>query len=1253
MRIGHRRCGGWGHRILEGALLLAGFQSASAQEVPTIRVGDRLEIEVAAERGELRWRVGAEPGTTVTAVLSSHDFEVVLRLEDGEGRVLGKAELKEEASDARLVFEVAPELEAVLVVPHPGKNGAFVLELRSGKHPAPTGTEGLASAIRFRVAVRERALAQGQVARAINNAVLEGTLRHRTGDSPGAESVLTWAQNQGDSEDEDLAVPHGTAASALGNLLLDLGRSDEAQALQQRALELFRRGEDRVREITTLGNLGNAYFRRSDFPRARDCYEQQRDLAREIEDRTSEFMACSNLGALLLQLGEIEDAQKELEHARELIRDLNRPAYLASILANLADLYHRTGRADAARRSLEEALRIAEPLGDRNLVALLLVNLGQNELSRGQLELARERLTEAIRLARDIGNRNVESFGLGNLGLTLRDLGEFVEAERVCRERLELCRRFSRPQGEAWTHWQLADVVSVRGRLGEAYASVSTALQMSRQLSDASLELRSLLTLSRLRIILGEWPETERSLESALEIAERLNDAWGLSEALLLLGRLAFARDRHEDAQRFFARAIEIDERAQQPTRLAADLRLLSHCLFLLGRVELAKGHVERALELARQTGNRRQESQLLAGLAACQHRLGDWESARASATQSRAICGELGLERDRLAPLSVLIECDLSEGKVEAAHDRLQEAERILDRPWSGLEVGQAELVVARWYSHFPQYLHDTLARAWGAQEASPEARSGVLSEGFEALGRWKARSLLQGLAQIRRGGRSPEARALREERLEVVTRLDGVSTRIEKATRARWESTRIDELRNEANTLRRREAELSDRLRAVSPREADLEVPRGLSISAVRERLLKPGDLLIDFIEGKTRLYAVVIGPAEEAFVTLGDWEVVEKAVDEFRASIARLAPADEIARQGSALYRDLLPPCLDVASKDVQRLVIVPSASLASLPFEALVRSIADDGDPQSFGQLEFVLDRFEVTYAPSVPVLEELRELGPRRRSGKLLILADPIYPSETVTTKSPSPGSLSLLGRGATTSPNLSSLARLPHTRRESFKIAEILIGLVPEDQLRAKELVELASERSGRFSANSLDLFFGSEASADLLQEDLSSYAILHLAAHGASDSESRHQTGLVVSAGRERDGFVAVEEVLQMQLDANLVVLSACNTARGESVGAEGMQSLARAFVFAGGRSVIASLWTVADAESAELMVGFYRQAFQAGQSPSRALLAAKRAMRRSKRTRGLSGVARVVGGPDGIEAHPFFWAPFIHIGR
>lgn len=147
---------------------------------------------------------------------------------------------------------------------------------------------------------------------------------------------------------------------------------------------------------------------------------------------------------------------------------------------------------------------------------------------------------------------------------------------------------------------------------------------------------------------------------------------------------------------------------------------------------------------------------------------------------------------------------------------------------------------------------------------------------------------------------------------------------------------------------------------------------------------------------------------------------------------------------------------------------------------------------------------------------------------------------------------------------------------------------------------------------------------------------DLSQYRIIHIATHGVLDSKRPELSGLLLSrydrAGHQTEGFLTLDDIYNLNLAADMVVLSACNTGLGKDVRGEGLVGLVHGFMYAGTSRVVASLWKVDDEATAQLMTDFYREMFQAGKSPSAALRATQIAMWQQKRWHA-----------------PYYWAAFV----
>jgi len=188
------------------------------------------------------------------------------------------------------------------------------------------------------------------------------------------------------------------------------------------------------------------------------------------------------------------------------------------------------------------------------------------------------------------------------------------------------------------------------------------------------------------------------------------------------------------------------------------------------------------------------------------------------------------------------------------------------------------------------------------------------------------------------------------------------------------------------------------------------------------------------------------------------------------------------------------------------------------------------------------------------------------------------------------------------------------LERLPNTGEEVRAIA----GLFPSERRRTRTRAE-ASE-------------------ASLKAENLTQVGRLHFATHAVLDERAPVRSGVVLSLvnpGQE-DGILRTNEIFNLELDADLVVLSACQTGLGALVRGEGIMGLTRAFLYAGARRVVVSLWEVSDLSTTEFMKSFY-QSMRSGNNPGAALRQAKLAMLRSAAP---------------LYRHPYFWAPFVQVG-
>ena len=295
----------------------------------------------------------------------------------------------------------------------------------------------------------------------------------------------------------------------------------------------------------------------------------------------------------------------------------------------------------------------------------------------------------------------------------------------------------------------------------------------------------------------------------------------------------------------------------------------------------------------------------------------------------------------------------------------------------------------------------------------------------------------------------------------------------------------------------------------------------------------------------------------------------------------------------------YQQLLAPVLE-GKEDLEQLIVVPDGALGFLPFEAfLVEEAPQDIGP--YQQLHYLLQDYNISYNYSAALWKQNTESSSQSNNGQLLAVA----------------ANYELLDSS-------NWFNRLP-------AIKAIRKGLTPLPSARA-EVEALEKHFKGFFA-------FDRQASEQLVKQKAPDYAILHFATHGILDREEPVLSSLALTETGDstENNFWQAYEISKMELKADLVVLSACETGFGKLEEGNGIASLARSFMYAGAPSLVVSLWQVNDYATSTIMQNFY-QHLTAGMTKDAALRQAK-----------LDYIAVVTGN----AAHPALWSPFIQLGN
>jgi CHAT domain-containing protein/tetratricopeptide (TPR) repeat protein len=454
---------------------------------------------------------------------------------------------------------------------------------------------------------------------------------------------------------------------------------------------------------------------------------------------------------------------------------------------------------------------------------------------------------------------------------------------------------------------------------------------------------------------------------------------------------------------------------------------------------------------------------------------------------------------------------------------------------------------------------------------------------------------------------------------------------------------NTEIEALRTQRTVTR---AEIARRF----PKHAALMEPRPPSIEEVRA-VLRTGEALVSFYFGREKSFAWAFskgGPIAFAVIEAGSAEIETKIVAlrtalEADIDTIEAMPAFDLA-VASDLYEQLLKP-VEPGWRQARSLIVVTNGALALLPLGLLPRErtvLKDATEPLFAGYREvpWLARTHAITLVPSAAALKTLRQLPLGSASRETLIAyGDPYFSesqaAEAAREDAAAEASLSLRRRATPKtstfdSADLARLPRLPDTGAELRSIARAL----RVDPARALHLGKAANTQAVKAA-------------------DLSRYRIIAFATHGLlpGDLNGLTQPALALTApqvaGVGGDGLLRMEEILALKLDADWVILSACNTGAGTSSGAEALSGLGRSFFYAGARSLLITNWSVYSVAARELVEDlFKRQAIEPSLSRSEALRQAMMALVDN-------GGYSKDGATLYTYAHPVFWAPYSIIGE
>jgi CHAT domain-containing protein/tetratricopeptide (TPR) repeat protein len=902
---------------------------------------------------------------------------------------------------------------------------------------------------------------------------------------------------------------------------------------------------------------------------------------------------CVTLLIALLLLGGTVTAQETREAQEEAARKLIKEAFQLKDDGSAASL-------SKAIEKFEAAKIFCRALNNVNAEADLFAQIGFLYDALEQHQKAIASYTESLPLYRAAGDKSGEAASLFHLGLIQGRLGEKQQALDTFKHAIALYHAAGDPKGEGAAFVSTANVLAGLGDSDEAQTYYKKGGDIFHSIGFREGEALVLMAIGAHYNLMGQTAKARKAVEQGLAVSRAASFRGGEAAALVALGLL--------------------------------------HSYLL--DIQKALEYYEQALPLVRAEHDRAAEAVTLDGLCATHLSFRDYEKGFEYCGQALALIranGDRVIEADILKHIAI---GERNRGNLAAAQTAIESSLAIIESIRTKVINPAYRLAYSGKSQDYYAFYVDLLMRL---HKQHPD--DGFAGKALEASERARARSLIETFEEAKADIRQGVDAALLQRERKTQSRLNVKAQDQMELLSGPHSEVQATAIAEEVESLIKDLQQVETEIRQTSPHYAALMQPRPLTLKEIQTQVLDQDTVLLEYSLGEERSYLWVVTSSSLTSYELAKSDEIETAAGHFYNLLnvrnkdvkgetsehraVRVAKADlEIPVAAVSLSRMVLAPAAGQLGK--KRLIIVADGALHFVPFAAL--PVGSGGATSTSRPL--IADH-EIANLPSASTLSVIRgELAgrtPARRS--VVALADPVFMKDDERVKRIRDKQPRDSPKNANEAPvrgdNAMDRQLIKATEDTGVATEGVYIPRLPGTRQEAEQIVAMVPPTESRLA---LDFAASRETATN---SELSQYRYVHFSTHGLLNSVHPELSGVVFSLVNERgeaqDGFLRAHEIFNLELPAEVVVLSACETGIGKEIKGEGLISLTRGFMYAGAPRVVVSLWDVSDLGTTELMVRFYQGMLKQGMPPAAALRAAQLSLMNDKRW-----------------ASPYYWAPF-----
>jgi CHAT domain-containing protein/Tfp pilus assembly protein PilF len=826
------------------------------------------------------------------------------------------------------------------------------------------------------------------------------------------------------------------------------------------------------------------------------------------------------------------------------------------------------GSYNLAKEINELALEVAERCGDKSAMARALVNIGRAYWSQGRYAQALEQYQRSLKISEEIGDRLGIVRAMNNIGVIHSIQGRYAQALEQYQRSLKISEEIGSKDGIASTLNNIGIVHRSQGDYVQALEQFQRSLKLREEIGDRPGIVVALSNIGNIHYLQGRYAQALEQLQRSLKISEEIGDKAGTAFTLSAIGVVHISRGDYAQALEQLQRSLKISEEIGGGPGIADTLTSIGDAYRLSGETQQALQHYHQALRLSREVGKRPEEATALLGIARIEQRHGNLTLARQAVEQAIGIIESM--------------RANITREELRTSYFASQQ-------------------------EYYESYINVLMEQHRQRSSADIDGEALAVSE------RARARSLLELLAESRINVRQGVDSSLLERELSLQQRLNARAAAQATLLNRKHTPTQAEAAAKEISSLTTEYDELRAQIRAHSPRYAALTQPQPLGLTEIQQQVLDPDTLLLEYSLGENASYLFVVSQTAISNHLLPKRAEIEAAARGVRELLTAQQPQsgdtdtkyqarvkeaeDNYWTQAAALSRMLLGPAASQLGK--KRLAIVADGILQYIPFAALpTPSSGNDEGRNSGAEPQPLFVEHEIVSLPSASTLATLRrETAGRKPAEKsLAVLADPVFADDDTRVRRNAGKALAQAKTRSADSDEIDVISlQMMRSGQETGAVrTEGGFGRLISTRREATAILALVPERE-RMQA--LDF----EASRTIaLKPQLGEYRIVHFATHGLLNNIHPQLSGLVLSlvdeAGQQQDGYLRLQDIYNLKLQADLVTLSACQTGLGKEIKGEGLIGLTRGFMYAGAPRIVASLWKVDDRATSELMKRFYQ---------------------------------------------------------